>query len=135
MVVGGGSGIGREVALLLARKGAHLVVADADAESAATIATDAGKAVISPDAAAMCRSTSASADSLANAATFATLLFGGLDAIVNTAAIYPVAGADGRLTDAQWAKTFLGQCHGQLPARAGNRTGSSAISNCRRPWS
>ena len=29
MVVGGGSGIGREVALLLARKGAHVVVADA----------------------------------------------------------------------------------------------------------
>ena len=28
LVIGGGSGIGREVALLLARKGAHIVVAD-----------------------------------------------------------------------------------------------------------
>ena len=35
LVVGGGSGIGREVALLLARKGAHVVVADAAADSAA----------------------------------------------------------------------------------------------------
>ena len=34
LVVGGGSGIGREVALLLARKGAHVVVADAGADSA-----------------------------------------------------------------------------------------------------
>ena len=35
------------------------------------------------------------------------LHFGGIDAIVNTAAIYPVADASGRLTDAQWSKTFL----------------------------
>ena len=27
--------------------------------------------------------------------------------VVNTAAIYPVAGADGELADAQWAQTFL----------------------------
>ena len=106
MIVGGGSGIGREVALLLARKGAHLVVADADAESAATTATDAGKAS-SLDVAASVAVDLSSGASLANAATFATLLFGGLDAIVNTAAIYPVAGAEGRLTDAQWGKTFL----------------------------
>ena len=34
LVVGGGNGVGREVALLLARKGAHVVVADLDAGSA-----------------------------------------------------------------------------------------------------
>jgi NAD(P)-dependent dehydrogenase (short-subunit alcohol dehydrogenase family) len=33
--------------------------------------------------------------------------FGGIDVVVNTAAIYPVAGADGELADAQWAQTFL----------------------------
>jgi NAD(P)-dependent dehydrogenase (short-subunit alcohol dehydrogenase family) len=48
-----------------------------------------------------------SATSLADAAAFTTLLFGGIDAIVNTAAMYPVAQLDGELTDAQWAKTFL----------------------------
>jgi len=106
MIVGGGSGIGREVALLLARRGAHLVIADADAGSAATTATDAGKAA-SIDAAASVPVDLSSTSSLANAATFATLLFGGVDAVVNTAAIYPVAGPDGRLTEAQWGKTFL----------------------------
>jgi rhamnose utilization protein RhaD (predicted bifunctional aldolase and dehydrogenase)/NAD(P)-dependent dehydrogenase (short-subunit alcohol dehydrogenase family) len=106
MIVGGGSGIGREVALRLARRGAHLVVADADAESAATTAADAAKAS-SIDASASLAVDLSSSASLANAVRFATLLFGGIDAVVNTAAIYPVAGAEGRLTEAQWGKTFL----------------------------
>src|SRR5882762_8125535 len=38
LVAGGGNGVGREVALLLARKGAHVVVADLDAESAKSVA-------------------------------------------------------------------------------------------------
>jgi len=106
MIVGGGSGIGREVALLLARKGAHVVVADADADRAAAAAFDAGKAS-TIDAAASVAVDLSSSTSLANAASFSTLLFGGIDAVVNTAAIYPVAGPEGRLTDGQWAKTFL----------------------------
>src|SRR5579859_5869205 len=40
LVAGGGSGIGREVALLLARKGAHVVVADLDAEGASSVADE-----------------------------------------------------------------------------------------------
>jgi NAD(P)-dependent dehydrogenase (short-subunit alcohol dehydrogenase family) len=48
-----------------------------------------------------------SATSLAEAARFTILQFGGLDAIVNTAAIYPVADASGQLSDAEWARTFL----------------------------
>ena len=48
-----------------------------------------------------------SAESIAAAAKFTVLEFGGIDAIVNTAAIFPVAGADGQLTEAQWNKTFL----------------------------
>ena len=59
------------------------------------------------DAAASVAVDLASSTSLANAATFTTLLFGGIDGIVNTAAIYPVAGSGGRLTEAQWGKTFL----------------------------
>jgi rhamnose utilization protein RhaD (predicted bifunctional aldolase and dehydrogenase)/NAD(P)-dependent dehydrogenase (short-subunit alcohol dehydrogenase family) len=106
LIVGGGSGIGREVAMLLARRGAHLVVADADADSGATAAAEAGKAS-SPDAVASVAVDLSSSTSLSQAAHFSTLLFGGVDAVVNTAAIYPVAETDGRLTDAQWAKTFL----------------------------
>ena len=105
-VVGGGSGIGREVALLLARKGAHVVVADADGESAARVAEEAG-AISSPEFVAATTVDLSSGESLATAAAFTALQFGGIDGIVNTAAIYPVAGASGRLTDAQWSKTFL----------------------------
>jgi hypothetical protein len=39
LVVGGGSGIGREVALELAGRGAHVVVADRDLESAEAVWT------------------------------------------------------------------------------------------------
>lgn len=106
MVVGGGSGIGREVALLLARKGAHVVIADAQAESATRVADEAA-ALASPEFTAGIAVDLGSTESLAQAATFTSLLFGGLDAIVNTAAIYPVAGATGRLSDAQWTQTFL----------------------------
>src|SRR5262249_5863060 len=38
VVVGGGSGIGRETALLAAERGAHVVVADRDLESAGAVA-------------------------------------------------------------------------------------------------
>ena len=106
MVIGGGSGIGREVALLLARKGAHIVIADADAESATRVADEAA-AISSSEFVAATRVDLGSAESLSAAATFTALRFGGIDGIVNTAAIYPVADASGRLTDAQWAKTFL----------------------------
>ncbi len=106
LIVGGGSGIGREVALLLARKGAHVVVADAAAGSAAQVAAEAAE-VSSAESVAAITVDLSSAESLANAAAFTVLQFGGIDGIVNTAAIYPVADASGRLTDAQWSKTFL----------------------------
>jgi NAD(P)-dependent dehydrogenase (short-subunit alcohol dehydrogenase family) len=105
-IVGGGSGIGREAALLLARKGAHLIVADADAESAARVAAEAGR-LSSPEMAISTPVDLASSASLARTAELAVLQFGGIDAVVNTAAIYPVPGTDGQLTDSQWAKAFL----------------------------
>src|SRR4029077_4681085 len=42
LIIGGASGIGREVALLLARKGAHLAVADFDEFGAKKVAEQAG---------------------------------------------------------------------------------------------
>jgi len=105
MVVGGGSGIGREVGLRLARLGAHIVIADLDQDSASNVAAEAAKES-SPEMVVMSRIDLGSAESLAQAANLATLLFGGLDGIVNTAAIYPVAGAEGRLSEKQWDLTF-----------------------------
>jgi rhamnose utilization protein RhaD (predicted bifunctional aldolase and dehydrogenase)/NAD(P)-dependent dehydrogenase (short-subunit alcohol dehydrogenase family) len=99
LVVGGGSGIGREVALLLARKGAHVVVADQNEVGAKEVAAEANAVHTTVDL--------SSSESIAAAAKFTVLEFGGIDAIVNTAAIFPVAGADGQLTEAEWNKTFL----------------------------
>jgi rhamnose utilization protein RhaD (predicted bifunctional aldolase and dehydrogenase)/NAD(P)-dependent dehydrogenase (short-subunit alcohol dehydrogenase family) len=106
LIVGGASGIGREVALLLARKGAHLVVADFDQPGAHRVAAEVG-AIASPEFVAHARVDVSSSASLAETANFTVSQFGGIDVVVNTAAIYPVPGADGELADAQWAQTFL----------------------------
>ncbi len=105
LVAGGGNGVGREVALLLARKGAHVVVADLDAESAKNVAGEVAK-IASADVVASSVTDLANPESLAEAVRFTILQFGGIDAVVNTAAIYPVPGESGRLTPAQWTKTF-----------------------------
>jgi rhamnose utilization protein RhaD (predicted bifunctional aldolase and dehydrogenase)/NAD(P)-dependent dehydrogenase (short-subunit alcohol dehydrogenase family) len=105
LVVGGASGIGREVARLLAGKGAHLVVADFDASGAAAVAGEAA-AIVSSELVAHTAVDLSSAESLREAVNLTISKFGGIDAVVNTAAIYPIPGADGQLTEAQWAKTF-----------------------------
>ena len=118
LVVGGASGIGREVALLLARKGAHLVVADFDERGATAVAEEAA-AVASSEFVAETVVDLGSAESLCEAVNFTVFQFGGIDCVVNTAAIYPVAGADGEFTEEQWAKTFLVNVTGNyLLARA-----------------
>jgi rhamnose utilization protein RhaD (predicted bifunctional aldolase and dehydrogenase)/NAD(P)-dependent dehydrogenase (short-subunit alcohol dehydrogenase family) len=106
LVIGGASGIGREVALLLARKGAHLIVADFDEQGAKKVAHEIG-AIASPEFVAHARVDLGSAASVREAANFTISQFGGLDIIANTAAIYPVSGSDGELAEAQWAQTFL----------------------------
>jgi rhamnose utilization protein RhaD (predicted bifunctional aldolase and dehydrogenase)/NAD(P)-dependent dehydrogenase (short-subunit alcohol dehydrogenase family) len=106
LIIGGASGIGREVSLLLARRGAHVVVADFDQQGARRVAEEAG-AVTSSEFVAHTRADLSSAATLADAVDFTISQFGGIDIIVNTAAIYPVPSADGELADAQWAQTFL----------------------------
>jgi rhamnose utilization protein RhaD (predicted bifunctional aldolase and dehydrogenase) len=106
LIIGGASGIGREVALLLARKGGHIVVADFDEQGAGKVADEAG-AIASPEFVAHTRVDISSAASIAEGANFTISQFGGVDIIVNTAAVYPVPGSDGELADAQWAQTFL----------------------------
>jgi rhamnose utilization protein RhaD (predicted bifunctional aldolase and dehydrogenase)/NAD(P)-dependent dehydrogenase (short-subunit alcohol dehydrogenase family) len=106
LIIGGASGIGREAALLLAHKGAHVVVADFDQQGAKRVTGEAG-AVSSPEFVAHAQVDLSSSASLAEAANFTVSQFGGIDIIVNTAAIYAVPGADGELADAQWAQTFL----------------------------
>jgi len=106
LVIGGASGIGREVALSLASRGAHVVIADFDMSGASKVAAEAA-AFSSTEFVAATGVDLGSSDSLADAVSFTILKFGGIDVVVNTAAIYPVPGSDGELSEAQWAKTFL----------------------------
>ena len=105
LIVGGASGIGREVALLLGRKGAHVVVADFDEAGSRKVA-DEVVALSSSEFVTATRVDLGSTESLAQAVQFAVSQFGGIDVVVNTAAIYPVPVGDGELNESQWAKTF-----------------------------
>jgi len=106
LIIGGASGIGREVALLLGRKGAHVVIADFDQQGCGKVADEVG-VVASREFVAHTPVDLSSSTSLGDAVRFTISQFGGIDVVVNTAAIYPVPGPDGELADAQWAKTFL----------------------------
>ena len=107
LVVGGGSGIGREVALMLAQRGAHLVVADVNAEAAKDVAVEVAK-LTSSETVSHAPANLGSSESLAAAIRHTILEFGGIDSVINTAAIFPVGtGPGGKLTDAQWNTTFL----------------------------
>jgi len=104
LVVGGGSGIGRETALLAAERGAHVVVADRDALAAAKVADEA-KAAAGKEA-----TLAAPADIRKREAVRAALReiianFGGLDVLINTAALFPTS-ADGHTSDELWGVTL-----------------------------
>lgn len=105
LIIGGASGIGREVALSLGRKGAHVVVADFDEQGACNVA-DEIVAVSSSEFVASVPVDLSSSDSLSETINFTVSKFGGIDVVVNTAAIYPVPGPDGELSDSAWDKTF-----------------------------
>jgi len=104
VVIGGGSGIGREVGLLGAGRGAHVVVGDLDAKSAEAVASEIKGAVGAET------STSTSLDirdrhSIRAALRQAIASFGGVDILINTAALF-VSSPDGRISDEQWRLTM-----------------------------
>lgn len=106
VVIGAASGIGRETALLLAQNGAHLVLADLDRSGNAETASAAAE-ISGEDWVGQTIVDVSSAESISQALRYAVLRFGGIDAIVNTAAIYPVPAETDRLTAEEWTKTFL----------------------------
>jgi rhamnose utilization protein RhaD (predicted bifunctional aldolase and dehydrogenase)/NAD(P)-dependent dehydrogenase (short-subunit alcohol dehydrogenase family) len=118
LIIGGASGIGRETAFLLARKNAHLVIADFDELGARKVAEQAGSFISSEFVTSIVVDLSSS-DGLAEAVRRTILEFGGIDFVVNTAAICPVPSFDGELPEALWAKAFLVNVTGNyLLARA-----------------
>jgi rhamnose utilization protein RhaD (predicted bifunctional aldolase and dehydrogenase)/NAD(P)-dependent dehydrogenase (short-subunit alcohol dehydrogenase family) len=104
LVVGGGSGIGREVALLAAQRGAHVVVADRDEAAAARVAAEL-KAVTSAEFVAVTAVDIRSREAIAKAIDATVAAFGGLDILINTAAMFP-SSQDGVVSDDLWAPTL-----------------------------
>jgi rhamnose utilization protein RhaD (predicted bifunctional aldolase and dehydrogenase)/NAD(P)-dependent dehydrogenase (short-subunit alcohol dehydrogenase family) len=88
LVVGGGSGIGREVALEIARRGGQTVVADRDAGAAEAVAKEAS-ALAGAELVFAVPLDLTSRASINGAIEKTVMRFGGLDALINTAAIYP----------------------------------------------
>ena len=83
LVTGGGSGIGRAIALRLAAEGACVVVADRDADAAARVAQELG----STDTAVAVTADVTDAADVRAAVDAAALAFGGVDLVVNNAGL------------------------------------------------
>ena len=104
LVIGGASGIGREVALMAAERGAHVVVADREFAAADKVATEAQE--FAGREAAIAAKIDIRVRSAIQSALDATIAaYGGIDILVNTAALFP-SSADGIISDAQWASTL-----------------------------
>ena len=104
LVVGGASGIGREVALLAAQRGAHVFVADRNGEGAARVAMELAS-VTSSEFAGSSAVDIRSRESIREVLRAASLQFGGIDILINTAAIFPSTLSD-EIPDEMWADTL-----------------------------
>jgi rhamnose utilization protein RhaD (predicted bifunctional aldolase and dehydrogenase)/NAD(P)-dependent dehydrogenase (short-subunit alcohol dehydrogenase family) len=105
VVIGGGSGIGREVALEIARRGGHVVVADQNLPAAETSWADASKLSSSEMGMPLALDLS-SRERVAAALNAVVLAFGGVDVIVNTAAVYPTPEPGVSAPEDVWARTM-----------------------------
>jgi rhamnose utilization protein RhaD (predicted bifunctional aldolase and dehydrogenase)/NAD(P)-dependent dehydrogenase (short-subunit alcohol dehydrogenase family) len=104
LVVGGGNGVGRETALLAAQRGAHVVVADKDFAAASVIAEEIRK-ISGKEAAVAVAIDIRDRESIRKALRETVAIYGGLDIVVNTAAIFP-SSPDGQISDEQWGLTL-----------------------------
>jgi rhamnose utilization protein RhaD (predicted bifunctional aldolase and dehydrogenase)/NAD(P)-dependent dehydrogenase (short-subunit alcohol dehydrogenase family) len=104
LIVGGGSGIGREVALLAAGRGAHIMIADRDEAAAAHVA-DELKSVTSKEFVASIGVDIRSREAIGKALKATATAFGGVDILINTAAMFP-SSPDGVISEAAWATTL-----------------------------
>jgi rhamnose utilization protein RhaD (predicted bifunctional aldolase and dehydrogenase)/NAD(P)-dependent dehydrogenase (short-subunit alcohol dehydrogenase family) len=105
LIVGGGSGIGRAVALKAAGLGAHVVVADVNEAAAVEAALEAG-GTAGEDAVASCAVDITDRESIRRMIRFAVRRFGGIDIVINTAASFPSPDLAGRIRDEQWHTTL-----------------------------
>ena len=104
LVVGGGSGIGREVVRLAAERGAHIVVADRDTAGMARVIEELKK-IVPAEIAISVPVDIRSRETIRGALDAAVNAFGGVDILVNTAAMFP-SSPDGIISDSMWAATL-----------------------------
>jgi rhamnulose-1-phosphate aldolase/alcohol dehydrogenase len=105
LVMGGGSGIGRAVCQKLASLEAHVMVADRNEAGARQVA-DGFAATAGKEAVASCQAELTSRESLKAAVEATVRQFGGLDCVVNTAAMSLGPLKPGQMPEDQW-RTML----------------------------
>jgi len=117
VVVGAGSGIGRETAIRLAKDGAHLVCVDLNADAAAATAraiTDKyGLGIgVAGSGLSRCGPALGLAANITDRASIRRMLdetalaYGGFDSICITAGIFVPSDTSGHIPDEKWAQTF-----------------------------
>jgi rhamnulose-1-phosphate aldolase/alcohol dehydrogenase len=117
VVVGAGSGIGKDVAHRVTRDGAHVVSVDLNAEAAQATAKEiegklgagigvAGSGISGCGPAVGVAANITDRASIRAALDQAILAYGGFDSLAVTAGIFVASGADGRIPDDKWGLTF-----------------------------
>jgi len=117
VVVGAGSGIGKELALRLIRDGAHLVCADLQEDAAKTTASEinhklgpgigvAGSGISSCGISIALKADISDRESIRQLFRRTVLAYGGFDSVAVTAAVFFPPDATGRITDEKWAATL-----------------------------
>ena len=104
LIVGGASGIGRAAVLLAAERGAHIVIADRDLAGAESVAGEA-RAIVGKEAVAAVAVDIRNRDAILSAMRATVAHFGGLDILINTAAVFP-SSPTGAIGDAMWSTTL-----------------------------
>ena len=104
LVVGGASGIGREVVLMAAERGAHIVVADRELAAAEAVAKEA-QAIAGRESAVAAKIDIRDRSAIRSALDATIAAYGGIDILINTAALFP-SSPDGVISDAQWSLTL-----------------------------
>lgn len=123
LVVGAGSGIGKDASHRLAAEGAHVVCADLNAEAAEATAKEltdkygqgigvAGSGISGCGPAIGEGVNITSRESIRELLKTATLAYGGIDHVLITAGVFLPPDRDGKLSDDAWRTTFEVNVHG-----------------------
>jgi len=104
LIVGAANGIGRQAAIRAAALGAHVMVADLNHAAAARVATELSS-VTSAEFVSSTAVNITTREAIARAIRATVAAFGGLDIVINTAALFATP-TDGVIPDRMWAPTL-----------------------------